>query len=119
MNRTSNIHDLHEEALERLCFVCGELMKGVNYKVEDYIALLGRALRCPDIFTIPGVTPHNFCKKCSSALRLVDLGKTIETTRTLLEWTECTANCSSCAIVSKGKVGGRRKKVNNLIYRFI
>ena len=104
--------EVHEEAMMRLCFVCSEIIKGEIYEVDKYIALLGRALKCPEIFAIPGVTPYNFCKRCHAALSHVDRGKTVVTKCCLVEWTECGPNCSSCAYLTKRRVGGRKKKVS-------
>ena len=103
----------HEEAIDRLCFVCGELIKdNRGYTVEKNLELLGTTLNCPEIFTIPDVTPTYFCKKCQLTLSKVKRGGTIVTGRKLLDWEECGPNCSTCALLLKRKEGGSQKKVS-------
>ena len=103
----------HEEALDRLCFVCGEIIKdNRSYTVEKNLDLLGKALNCPDIFTIPDVTPTNLCKKCHLTLSKVSRGEIVITGRQLLDWMECGPSCSTCALLLKRKEGGSRKKVS-------
>ena len=80
---------LHEEAIDRLCFVCGEIIKdNKGYMVEKNLELLGATLNCPEIFTIPDVTPTHFCKKCQLTLSRVKRGEVIATGRKLLDWIE-------------------------------
>ena len=44
MNR-KHFENTHEEALDRLCFVCGEIIKdSLYYDVEDNLELLGVVL---------------------------------------------------------------------------
>ena len=104
--------DVHEEAIQRLCFVCGDLINGQMYEVDNNIPLLGRALKCPELFSIPGVTPQNFCLKCYAYMIHLDRGETLKSSISLIEWTECGENCSSCGIILKRRAGGRKKKVS-------
>ena len=73
----------------RLCrvfFVCGEIIKETFfYTVHEHLDLLAAALNCPSLFSIPDVTPLNFCKKCHLALSMVKNGGTVKTGRTSLE----------------------------------
>ena len=103
----------HEEALDRLCFVCGEIIKdNRSYTVEKNLDLLGKALNCRDIFTIPDVTPTHLCKKCHLTLSKVSRGEIVITGRQLLDWMECRPSCRTCALLLKRKEGGSRKKVS-------
>lgn len=110
----------HDEALSRLCFVCGEIIKETFfYAVDEHLDLLAAALNCPSLFSIPDVTPLNFCKKCHLALSMVKNGGTVKTGRTLLEWEECGSECKTCGILTKRKqVRGRQKKVSNVSFIF-
>ena len=104
---------IHEEAMVRLCFVCADLIKGKPFEVEKHCDLISRALRTPEVFLIPGVTPQHFCKKCELAMKHVVSGKSINSSRVMQEWGECGENCSSCKMVSSKKAfgGGCAKKV--------
>ena len=107
--------DLHEEAMRRLCFVCTGLIKGKHFDVDECSDLLCRGLKVPELFVIPGVTPHNLCKNCHRSVQDAVSGKSIRSTRSLQEWSECTENCFSCSLLSKKKSGGSTKKVSYLI----
>ena len=86
MKRKSYCGGTHEEALDRLCFVCGEIVKdNRSYTVEKNLDLLGKALNCPEIFTIPDVTPTYICKKCHLTLSKVNRGETVITGRKLMD----------------------------------
>jgi hypothetical protein len=104
--------DLHEEAMNRLCFVCTDLIKGQHFAVEENEDLLARGLRTPGLFLMPGITPYYYCFKCSVAVKRAASGASIKSTRTLQEWGECGYNCASCLLVSKRKTGAGRKKVS-------
>ena len=106
---------LHDEAMTRLCFVCTDLIKGKPFEVEKYIDLLTRALKTPEIFTIPDVTPYNFCKKCELALKRVVDKESVKSSRLMQEWGECGENCSICLLVAEKKGGRRKKKVIYLV----
>lgn len=106
---------LHDEAMTRLCFVCTDLIKGKPFEVEKHIDLLTRALKTPEIFIIPDVTPYNFCKKCELALKRVVDKESVKSSRLMQEWGECGENCSSCLLVAEKKGGRRKKKVSYLV----
>ena len=110
-------NELHAEAMHRICFVCTSLIKGQHFDVDKYADLLARALKVPELFVIPDVTPYNFCKNCYKAVKRAAEGKSIKSTRSLQEWSECTENCSSCLLVSKRKSGVCAKKVCFYDYR--
>ena len=63
MNR-NQYENTHEEALNRLCFVCANVINldVYYYKVENSLDLLGVGLKCPGIFSIPRVTPYHICQ---------------------------------------------------------
>ena len=106
---------LHEEALDRLCFVCGEIITQEKfYEVEEYIELLSKGLKC-ELFTMPGVTPSHFCRKCHSAVTSVATGLSIQSARKLLDWEECNAACPTCEkLMKRKKFPGRKKKASIL-----
>ena len=105
--------NIHEEALVRLCFVCGTIMKEVQYHdVEKNLDLIRSGLRNPDIFPVPGTTPQHFCPKCHLHLRNSTEGKAIQTSLTLLNWQPCGMYCVTCSYLTKRKSSrGRPKKV--------
>ena len=111
----------HDEALSRLCFVCGEIIKETfYYDVEKHLDLLSAGLKCPDLFSIPDVTPLHFCKKCHVALSRANNGGTVKTARTLLDWGECGSECKTCGkLMERKQVRGRHKKVRNIYLLFI
>ena len=79
--------DLHEEALQRLCFVCGDIItKGKLYDVDFYREMLCKGLKCDTVCSVPGITPSSFCAKCYSTVQSVATGKATRTGRTLIEW---------------------------------
>ena len=87
--------------------------------MHEHLDLLAAALKCPSLFSIPDVTPLNFCKKCHVALSMVKNGGMVKTGRTLLEWEECGSECKTCGILTKRKqVRGRQKKVSNVSFIF-
>ena len=104
--------DFHNQAMQRLCFVCTGLIKGQHFNVDECADLLRRGLKVPELFVIPGVTPYHFCKNCHRTVQLAASGNSIRSTRSLQEWSECTENCSSCLLLSKKKSGGSKKKVS-------
>ena len=96
--------NLHAEALERLCFVCGELVTpGCLYSVDKFIDVLCEGLKCESIFSMPGVTPCHFCRKYYSAMKHVATGRTIQTGRAMIDWEECNPTCSTCERLVKRK----------------
>ena len=109
---------MHEEALARLCFVCGSLLKdSLHYEVDTHLELISVGLNIPCVTSIPGVTPSNFCYNCHQSFRHVAGGTTVKTTRTLHEWVECGTECCTCALLVKRKqVCGRppKKKIRLL-----
>ena len=112
---------IHEEALDRLCFVCGEMinLEKYFYDVEKSLDLIGVALKCPDIFTMPGVTPHHICQTCYTTLQRLKNGDILKSSKQLLDWGECGNNCETCAKMLKRKQGGgRRKKVSKMVILF-
>ena len=116
-----NFGSTHEEALARLCFVCGEIIKEtIFYEVEKNLDLLSAGLKCPDLFSIPDVTPLHFCRKCQRVLtnvRDARNGGIVKSGRTLLDWEECGENCKTCGYIMKRKqVRGRHKKVRNFSF---
>ena len=108
--------DLHEEAMNRLCFVCTDIIKGQHISVEENKELLSRALSTPGLFLLPGITPYYYCKKCSSAVKRAARGESIRSTRELQEWGECGDDCASCLLLSKRKTGAGRKKVSEMMF---
>lgn len=111
--KRKSFESVHAEALARLCFVCAEIIKDSrNREVEKNLELLGKTLNCPEIFTIPDVTPTFICQKCYLSLSQVKLGKIVQTSRQLLDWEECGANCATCKLLLKRKEGGSRKNVS-------
>ena len=83
--------------------------------VESYLEVMVEVFRCPEIFTIPQVTPHHFCKKCYLVMSKVKNGKTVLTGRKLLDWEECGANCRTCdMLLNRQEIRGRHKKVSNI-----
>ena len=112
MSIRNSENDLHEEAMNRLCFICTDIIKEKHVSVEENEELLSRALSTPGLFHIPGVTPYYYCYKCSCAVKRAARGESIKTTRVLQEWGECGDDCATCALFCKRKTGGRRKKVS-------
>ena len=92
--KRKSFESVHAEAIARLCFVCGEIIKDSrNREVEKNLELLGKALNCPEIFTIPDVTPTYICQKCYLSLSQVKLGKIVRTSRKLLDWVVLRVSC--------------------------
>jgi hypothetical protein len=108
--------DRHEEAMNRLCFVCTDIIKGQHFPVEKNEDLLSRALQTPELFLLPGITPYYYCLKCSLAVKRAARGVSIKSTRQLQEWGECGDNCATCMLMSKRKSGAGRKKVSCLLF---
>ena len=114
---------LHDETLQRLCFVCAERLseeKHRSYNVVDYLPLLSRVLQEqePSLFSRPGVTPVHFCHKCKSKLNHYDEGRNTTTDLVLRKWAVCGPGCESCSKLAKRAQGGRKKKVSVLIFIF-
>ena len=112
-----SFNNAHEEALARLCFVCGDFIKKSLkcYMVESNLELIRAGLNSPGISCIPDVTPYHFCKNCYRSLCHITGGTRVQTLRSqLLEWNPCGPDCKTCAFFSKKKTGGRppKKKVN-------
>ena len=105
MNR-NQYENTHEEALNRLCFVCANVINldVYYYKVENSLDLLGVGLKCPGIFSIPGVTPYHICQKCNASLLSVMKGLIVKASIQLLDWGECGENCETCSRMLKRKV---------------
>ena len=109
----------HDEALSRLCFVCGDLIKdSISYEVETHLELIRVGLNNSSVESVTNVTPRNFCKNCRASFCHVVGGTTARTTRILREWTECGTecgtDCTTCTLLVKQKqVRGRppKKKV--------
>ena len=113
MARKCEENDLHDEAMNRLCFVCTNIITGRQKTVEQNSDFITRALKVPEIEILPGITPLNYCKKCDDALKRVISGRSNISTRQIQVWSKCGENCSSCLLVSKKKFGGRTKKVSS------
>ena len=111
----------HEEALDRLCFICGEMinLEKYFYDVEKSLDLIAVALKCPDIFTMPGVTPYHMCQTCYTTLQRLKSGDILKSSRQLLDWEECSDNCGTCTKILKRKQGGGRRKKVSRVYIII
>ena len=112
----------HEEALHRLCFVCGELLVTGSrfYVVEKHLELLSGGLKCPSVEIIPCVTPHNFCRNCFAAVSRVKSGKSVKSARTenVIGWVKCGLNCTTCERLIQEKIPRKKnvKKKVSLLY---
>ena len=104
---------IHDEAMDRLCFLCADLIKDDKwYDVEEHLQMICRVLN-RSIFTLPGLTPDHFCKNCLRKLRHSDNGRNATTSLKVLEWAACGPDCASCAKLTKRtQVRGRKKKVS-------
>ena len=115
MNNNKKYENHHEEALDRLCFVCGELLTGaVLCSVAKHLQYLSQGLKRQSLAIAPGVTPHNFCRKCFSSLSHVVKGRAVKCTRAenFIDWVECSSPCSTCARLKKMKIPKRKRKVS-------
>ena len=67
---SSNDSSTHDKAMETLCFVCGYVMKKDDrfYLVGEWSDFLAKALRCSEVFELPGITPTKFCFGCYTNL---------------------------------------------------
>ena len=103
----------HEEALSRLCFICGMIIKNkYRHDVVKNLDLIRSGLKNPNFIPESGVTPRNFCHKCHSSLRDLAFGKIVRSSATLLDWLACGVDCKTCSFLSKRKsTRGRPKKV--------
>ena len=104
----------HEEALARLCFVCGTIMKETfrHYDVKKNLDIIRSGLKITEFSPVSGTTPLHFCSKCHFNLRNLTEGKTIQTSLTMLSWQPCGLNCTTCSYMTQRKSsGGRPKKV--------
>ena len=110
----------HVEALSRLCFACGELIDGnfgnqYFYKVEDNVELLSLLHRKPIVF-VSGISPNHICSSCYRAAKSVAELSIVNSSKTLIQWTEHGGqSCVTCNLIGKKKCGGRKKKVNMAI----
>ena len=100
----------HDEALARLCSVCGTIMKETlqQYDVNKNLDLIRSGLNIPEFSPVLGTTPWSFCSKCHLSLRNLTEGKTLQTSlTTMLNWKPCGANCTTCSYITKRKSSGK------------
>ena len=112
--KMSNVYEsMHEEALSRLCCVCGTIIKETfHYDVEKNLDLIRCGLNKPEFYPVLGATPWHFCKNCHLILRKLTEGKMIQTSLAMLNWQPCGIDCTTCLYLTKRKSSrGRPKKV--------
>ena len=104
----------HDEAMARLCFICGKISGGgTQYAVKDHNTMLEIGFLAKDstVLFVPGVTPTYFCHCCYRAVSLIEGGETFSTAKVPIEWKPHRDNfCSSCNLLLKKKCGGRKKR---------
>ena len=107
----------HEEALDRMCYVCGELIpdKMLRHDVVENLDKIGIALKCTGLAFIPNVTPPQFCHNCHLRLEKVIKGLTVKTDRRFQNWEVCGPACGTCLKITERKCGGRKKKVSTFL----
>jgi hypothetical protein len=81
----------HEEAMQRLCMICGELLTGrVNYFVYKYIDKIKTFFNLQELVLIENVHPKGFCNKCYSAISIYSVkneaGKPFHHSKTFVDW---------------------------------
>ena len=102
---------LHEEALNRLCFVCGQFVnESLIYEANKYLESLGNAFNRM-FMVVDGVTAKFLCHSCYRTTTHIEKGDNLSTSKCPIEWKEHGNNCYTCSLYGKKKVGGRKKKV--------
>ena len=122
MVKSGDDETLHQEALRRLCFACKKVFKAKErrYEVEKHLEMISKAMDCvAGVFTMDGITPSHFCHPCKFKLSQLASGKTITTSRRLIDWEACTENCETCAYMTQQKKGGGRKKVSGILFIYL
>ena len=117
---SSNDSSTHDKAMETLCFVCGYVMKKDDrfYLVGEWSDFLAKALRCSEVFELPGITPTKFCFGCYTNLGHIESGRSVKTYKTMEDWGECGPDYNACKRFSSSqrKHPGRKKKVHSLLF---
>ena len=105
----------HENALEKLCRICGAVWSARNNKffnVIEYKLDIDVAFGTKTIDDIPSIHPNHFCMNCKKTVKNCKTRKTISTI-TPITWSPHQINCEVCALASVKTVGGRPKKVTH------
>ena len=100
----------HEMALSKLCLVCGDICdKGFFHDASDLRQMIDKAF--PNFIWISGATPTNLCHTCYRTVTSICEGYSLRTSEVPVVWTPHSVDCYTCTLLSKKKVGGRKKKV--------
>ena len=100
----------HEMGLSKLCLVCGDICdKGFCHVATDLRDMIDKVF--PNFTWIRDVTPTNLCHTCYRTVTSICEGSSLRTSKVPVVWTAHSDDCYTCSLLSKNKVGGRKKKV--------
>ena len=103
----------HENALEKLCRICGEISSERNNKffgIAEYKSDMDVAFNTKTIDDIPGVHPKQFCTKCKNIVKNCKKRNTVSKLTPITWSPHQLENCEACHLASVKTVGGRPKK---------
>ena len=101
--------ELHLEALDRLCYVCGEIIMKNGHEITPTLHA-----DMVETFTIHShlqteVSPKGICYTCfitvKNFLKKKSEGKCINTSKRALLWVPHSADCQTCELYSTNKKG--------------
>ena len=120
---------MHETALERLCYVCGSLIKKNKHSIlQNELLMLG----IDEMFGVPipdvrknvesCIFPRNLCHPCNLIVKTYferkDEGKVYKTSKVPLPWTSCVSSCFVCKQYGM-KTGGLSAIKTNLPNKYV
>ena len=109
-------HHEHEEALRKLCRVCGGPINihRVSYSCAEHQDSLKKAFSIEVLSDTDEIHPARFCMRCSSMmkrkLKALEEGKYYMQSKQIYKWTKHDSNCNICIHFNTIKKGGQQKK---------
>ena len=109
-------HHEHEEALRKLCRVCGGPINvhRVSYSCAEHQDSLKKAFSIEVLSDTDEIHPARFCMRCSSLmkrkLKALEEGKYYMQSKQIFKWTKHDSNCNICIHFNTIKKGGQQKK---------
>ena len=105
----------HENALEKLCRICGEIWserKNKFFDVAEHKSDIDVAFGTNTIGDTPTVYPKRICMKCKNILKNCMKRMTVSMLTPII-WSPHQINCKSCSLAFVKTVGGRPKKITH------
>ena len=110
---------LHTEAIERLCYVCGNIVMKKHHQITSPLSNEMEVVFSTSINLIcqVNVAPSSICHTCwrtvKRCIKAKVEGLSFKSSKAPLEWYPHSVSCATCQLYISNKKGKRKKKPSN------